>query len=280
MKNHSKSVGGVTVEVYALVGQSGTGKSYKAFIVAKDRDIGYIIDDGLLIGGTRVIAGQSAKRERTRIASVRRALFNDPEHRENVKNALKEINPEKLLILGTSLKMIREICQVLELPELHEILYIEDVSTEKEIELAQKSRREDGKHVIPVPTFEVKKDFSGYFIDSLKIFSKKGRFSGMVEKTIIRPTFSYLGKYELSKAALVQIISICVSKVERINKIMRVRIENKPDGVIIDLDLSIKLITRIDLMIVELQKKLVEEIEYMTGINVLSINVTVKAITT
>ena len=67
---------------------------------------------------------------------------------------------------------------------------------------------------------------------------------------------------------------------ERINKIMRVRIENKPDGIIIDLDLSIKLITRIDLMIVELQKKLVEEIEYMTGINVLSINVTVKAITT
>jgi uncharacterized alkaline shock family protein YloU len=61
---------------------------------------------------------------------------------------------------------------------------------------------------------------------------------------------------------------------------MRVRIENKPDGIIIDLDLSIKLITRIDLMIVELQKKLVEEIEYMTGINVLSINVTVKAITT
>jgi len=56
--------------------------------------------------------------------------------------------------------------------------------------------------------------------------------------------------------------------------------ENKPDGIIIDLDLSIKLITRIDLMIVELQKKLVEEIEYMTGINVLSINVTVKAITT
>ena len=51
-----------------------------------------------------------------------------------------------------------------------------------------------------------------------------------------------------------QIISICASKVERINKIMRVRIENKPDGIIIDIDLSIKLITRIDLMIVELQK--------------------------
>ncbi len=268
------------MKVYALIGQSGTGKSYKAFIVAKDRDIGYLIDDGLLIGGTRVIAGQSAKRESTKIASVRRALFSDPEHREKVKNALEEIKPEKIIVLGTSLKMVQEICQVLGLPEFHEILHIEDVSTEKEIELARKSRREDGKHVIPVPTFEIKKDFSGYFIDSLKVFSKKDRFADIVEKTIIRPTFSYLGKYELSKGALVQMISICVSKVERINKILRVRIENKPDGVIIDLDLSIKLITRIDLMIVEVQKKLVEEIEYMTGINVLSINITVKTITT
>jgi uncharacterized alkaline shock family protein YloU len=273
-------LGGVLVKLYALIGQSGTGKSYKAFMVAKDRDIGYIIDDGLLIGGTRVIAGQSAKRENTKIASVRRALFNDPDHREKVMKALDEIKPESLLVIGTSLKMVQEISQVLGLPEFYEILHIEDVSTEKEIELARKSRREDGKHVIPVPTLEVKKDFSGYFIDSLKIFSKKDRFSDMVEKTIIRPTFSYLGKYELSKSALVQIINICVSKVERINKIMRVRIENNPDGVIIDLDLSIKLITRIDLMIVELQKKLVEEIEYMTGLNVIGINVTVKNITT
>ncbi len=267
------------MEVFALIGQSGTGKSYKAFIVARERDIAYIIDDGLLIGGTRVIAGHSAKRENTRIASVRRALFHDPGHREKVRNAIEEINPEKLLILGTSIKMVQEIRQTLELPEFYKILNIEDVSTEKEIETAKKSRREDGKHVIPVPTFEVKKDFSGYFIDSLKIFSKKGRFSDMVEKTIIRPTFSYLGKYELTRTALVQIITICVSEVERVNKILRIRIENKPDGVVIDIDLSIKLITRIDLMVLELQKKLVEEIEYMTGLNVLSLNIMVKVIT-
>nr|HPL54765.1 Asp23/Gls24 family envelope stress response protein [Bacillota bacterium] len=64
----------------------------------------------------------------------------------------------------------------------------------------------------------------------------------------------------------------------RVNKIMKIRIENKPDGVVIDIDLSVKLITRIDLMVVELQKKLVEGIEYMTGLNVLSINITVKGI--
>lgn len=275
-----KRTGGVFVKLYALVGQSGTGKSYKAFMVAKDRDIGYIIDDGLLIGGTRVLAGQSAKRESTKIASVRRALFNDLEHREKVRKTIEELQPESLMVIGTSMKMVQEIAQALELPEFSEIIRIEDVSTEKEIEQARKSRREDGKHVIPVPTLEVKKDFSGYFIDSLKIFSKKDRFSDIVEKTIIRPTFSYLGKYELSKSALVQIISICISKVERVNKIMRVRIENSPNGVVIDIDLSVKLVTRMDLMVVELQKKLVEEIEYMTGLNVIGINITVKNITT
>lgn len=275
-----KRTGGVFMKLYALVGQSGTGKSYKAFMVAKDRDIGYIIDDGLLIGGTRVLAGQSAKRESTKIASVRRALFNDPGHRERVKRTIEELQPESLMVIGTSMKMVQEISQALELPEFSEIIHIEDVSTEKEIEQARKSRREDGKHVIPVPTLEVKKDFSGYFIDSLKIFSKKDRFSDIVEKTIIRPTFSYLGKYELSKSALVQIISICISKVERVNKIMRVRIENSPNGVVIDIDLSVKLVTRMDLMVVELQKKLVEEIEYMTGLNVIGINITVKSITT
>jgi len=267
------------MEVYALIGQSGTGKSYKAFMVARDRDIEYIIDDGLLIGGTRVIAGQSAKREKTRLASVRRALFNDPLHRAKVRQALEEVKPEKLLILGTSHKMIREIREALGLPELTKVINIEDVATEKEIELARKSRREDGKHVIPVPTLEVKKDFSGYFIDSLKIFNKRERQADIVEKTIIRPTFSYLGKYELSKAALMQMINICISKFERINKVLKLKIENQPKGVTIDVDLSVKLVTRLDLLAEEVQKKVISEVEYMTGLNVLSVNVTVKSIT-
>lgn len=268
------------MKVYALVGQSGTGKSYKAFMVARDREIEHIIDDGLLIGGTRVIAGQSAKREKTKIASVRRALFSDPVHRKNVKDALEQIKPDKLLILGTSMKMVEEIQEVLDLPKIQEIILIEDVSTEKEIELARKSRREDGKHVIPVPTLEVKKDFSGYFIDSLKILGKKGKTGDVVEKTIIRPTFSYLGKYELTKNALSQMVNICASGFERVSKVLKVKIENLPNGVIIDMELSIKLVARMDLMMIELQKKLTEDLEYMTGLNVLGVNVTIKSITT
>jgi uncharacterized alkaline shock family protein YloU len=247
-------------------------------VVASERGIEYIVDDGLLIGGTRIFAGKSAKRERTKLASVKRALFKDDEHRESVRAALRELNPEKLMLIGTSIKMVEEIRKALELPEIYQIIPIESVSTEKEIEIARKSRREDGKHVIPVPTMEVKKDFSGYFIDSLKIFGRRGKAQEIEEKTIIRPTFSYMGKYEVSKNVLIQMISICAAKVERINKILKVRIENKPTGINISIDASVKLATRIDLIMGELQRSIVEDIEYMTGINVLSVNITVRGI--
>ncbi len=37
------------MKVYAFVGPSGTGKSYRAQMVANQKGIEYIIDDGLLI---------------------------------------------------------------------------------------------------------------------------------------------------------------------------------------------------------------------------------------
>jgi len=261
------------VEVYALIGQSGTGKSYKAFMVAKDRGIEYIIDDGLFIGGTRVITGSSAKREKTRLAAVRRALFKDEKHREEVKAAIKEISPEKILILGTSEKMVDQITKALEIPKPCEIIYINDISTEAEINTAIKSRRKEGKHVIPVPTVEIKKDFSGYFIDSLKIFRKKEKSDYVAEKTIIRPTFSYLGKYEISRNALVQFVEITALQSEGVDKVNRVRIDSKPEGVIIDVEVSLKLEKRLDLMMKDMQVLIKEKLEYATGLNVIAVNI-------
>jgi len=261
------------VEVYALIGQSGTGKSYKAFMVAKDRGIEYIIDDGLFIGGTRVITGSSAKREKTRLAAVRRALFKDEKHREEVKAAIKEISPEKILILGTSEKMVDQITKALEIPKPCEIIYINDISTEAEINTAIKSRRKEGKHVIPVPTVEIKKDFSGYFIDSLKIFRKKEKSDYVAEKTIIRPTFSYLGKYEISRNALIQFVELTAMQSEGVNKVNRVRIDSKPEGVIIDVEVSLKLEKRLDMIMKDIQLLIKEKLEYATGLNVIAVNV-------
>ena len=53
------------MEVVAFVGPSGTGKSHHAIGVAFDNRCDAIIDDGLLIKGTKILAGTSAKMKTT-----------------------------------------------------------------------------------------------------------------------------------------------------------------------------------------------------------------------
>ena len=74
--------------------------------------------------------------------------------------------------------MVQKIASNLGLPEISEITYINEVATEEEMQTARHIRVTEGKHVIPVPTFEIKKDFSGYLLDPLQIFKTKGRGKG------------------------------------------------------------------------------------------------------
>ena len=163
------------IKVYAFVGPSGTGKSYRAQMVASERNINYIIDDGLLIKENEVIAGESAKKAPTKVGTVKHALFYEEEEREIIVKALKKYRPESILILGTSDGMVQKIAANLGLPEISETIYITDVATEQEMKTARRIRETEGKHVIPVPTFEIKKDFSGYLLDPLQIFKSKGK---------------------------------------------------------------------------------------------------------
>lgn len=135
-------------------------------MIANEKGIEYIIDDGLLIKDNEVIAGLSAKKASTKIETVKKAIFNNQEEANSVKKAFKKYKPESILILGTSDDMIQKIIKNLNLPELEETIYITDVATEEEISQAKRIRRTEGKHVIPVPTFEIKKDFSRIFIRS------------------------------------------------------------------------------------------------------------------
>ena len=59
------------MKVYTLVGKSGTGKSYQALTLCKDLNIESIIDDGLFIYHSQVIAGMSAKRQNTTIGAIK-----------------------------------------------------------------------------------------------------------------------------------------------------------------------------------------------------------------
>ncbi len=265
------------MKIYGLAGASGTGKSFNAQNLSSEMDISCIIDDGLLIRGTKVLAGVSAKKEATKISSIKRALFMDPDHAAEVRSAIENYKPESILILGTSVSMIERIVQRLGLPRIERIIRIEDIATEREIILAKRQRREEGKHVIPVPTFELSKDFSGFFLDSLRIF--KTRASGRpltLEKTVVRPTFSYLGRFYIADSAIEAIVIHASKKSDTVHKIMRTAISSEEGGIVIDIDLSIYYGHIIDEALEMVQDFVKEDTSYMTGLNVLAVNVTAK----
>ena len=268
------------MKVYAFVGPSGTGKSYRAQMVASEYNIRYIIDDGLLIKDNEVIAGVSAKKAPTKIETVKGALFLNQEKAEEIKKAFRKYKPESLLILGTSDGMIEKIRTNLELPELERTIYITDVATEQEMEEAKRMRMVEGKHVIPVPTFEIKKDFSGYILDPLQIFKSKGKDAKpyISEKSIIRPTFSYLGNYTISDGVLKDIIAHLAASVDAIYKINRTRIEKTPTGVKIYIEIILVYGFNIVSSLQSFKKKCIKEIENLTAMNVDEVQILAKGI--
>ena len=271
------------MKTYAFVGPSGTGKSYRAQMVANERGINYIIDDGLLISGNEVLAGISAKKAPTKIETVRNALFQNEDRKKEVQNVIRKLKPDKILILGTSDEMVKKIAENLEFEPISETIYITDVATEEEMKMARNIRVTQGKHVIPVPTFALKKDFSGYLLDPLQIFKSKGKGKApyISEKSIIRPTFSYMGNFRISDTVFRQIIDVVAEKTEGVNRIHRTIIkkhEGFDDGIYIYIEVIIEFGYNVNETMQILKKQIIKEIEKMTSMNVLSMEVVVKGV--
>lgn len=267
------------LKTYGFVGPSGTGKSYRAQLVAGKKNIKYIIDDGLLIKENEVIAGKSAKKAPTKIETVRDALFTKEEQKNEILKAIEKYKPESILILGTSDNMVKRIAQNLNLPELTEIIYITDVATEEEIKTARRIRVTEGKHVIPVPTFEIKKDFSGFLLDPLQIFrTKRNEKPYITEKSIIRPTFSYLGKFTISDTVFRQIAEYLASKTISIHKVTKTRIENYGEGISIYMEIVVIYGYNVVDSLSNFKLKCKKEIEKLTSMNVEKVEIVAKGI--
>ena len=266
------------IKVYAFVGPSGTGKSYRAQMVASEKNIKFIIDDGLLIMDNQVIAGESAKKAPTKIETVKKALFYKEEDKQPILKALKKYKPESILILGTSDGMVQKIAANLGLPEISETTYISEVATQEEMQSARRIRVTEGKHVIPVPTFEIKKDFSGYLLDPLQIFKTKGRGNKpyISEKSIIRPTFSYLGNFTISDTVFRQILEYLVAKTPGIYKVQKIRVENFGEGAKLYMEVTVVYGFNVLEGINEFKNKAKKEIEKLTAMNVEEFEVVVK----
>ncbi len=274
---------GHKMKTYAFVGPSGTGKSYRAQMVAQSRNIKFIIDDGLLISENQVVAGQSAKKAPTKVETVRNALFLDEAKKKEVQKAIKKYKPDSILILGTSDKMVSEIASNLGFEKISETIYIEDVATEDEMATARNIRKTQGKHVIPVPTFEIKKQFSGYLLDPLQIFKSTGKGNApyIDEKSIVRPTFSYLGNFTISDTVFKQIVTYIAKKNKNVYSVPRITIykhKGYNDGIFMAIDIIINYGVNAMEAANKFKSQVKKEIENLTAMNVLKIDIVVKGV--
>ncbi|MCF8008845.1 MAG: Asp23/Gls24 family envelope stress response protein [Halanaerobiales bacterium] len=266
--------------VYALVGVSGSGKSHRAAFVADKYDIPLILDDGLLIYKGRVLAGKSAKRDKRKIQAIRTAIILEKKHQEEIKEAFKNIKEEEILILGTSMRMIERIVQNLSLGEINKVIKIDQISNQEDIKKAINIRKNEGKHVIPVPKIEVKSRFPGYFLHSLDLFFKKGKGSIKKEKTIVRPKFSYYGNLVIYNNVLKDIIFYELSNQETIMKIDSIYIEKKDNEICVKIEIVLKYGVRIVKYIHKIQKKLNDIIERYTGLYLDNLNFQINSLDT
>ena len=272
------------MEVIAFFGPPGTGKSDRALVVAYENKASCIIDDGILIYHSRIVAGKSAKREESRLKAVRRAIFWDAEQREEVRQALEKINPKRVLILGTSDRMVETICKALGLPKPSKYIRIQDVARPDEMLKAKEARNKEGKHVIPVPTMELKPYFKGYLIDPLRFFRNRKkempkRFSENEERSVVRPVFSYYGKLSFSDRVIESLVYYAGRDMKKI-RITYVRSEKSTgqmNGLILFIDVSVKPGTpqEIKKIIHTMRDRIQREIEHTTGMSLDTIKVNV-----
>ena len=271
------------MEVIGFYGPPGTGKSDRALVIAYENKASCIIDDGILIYHSRIVAGKSAKREESRLKAVRRAIFWDKEQRDEVRAALQKINPKRVLILGTSDRMVVTIAKALDLPMPAKYIRIEYVAKPEDMLKASEARHKEGKHVIPVPTMELKPYFKGYMVDPLRFLRNRKkepkRFSEWNERSVVRPVFSYYGKLTFSDKVIESLVNYAAGGLKRI-KIRHVRSkksESQVNGLILYLDVTVRTGTPQEIrdVIHTMRDKVQREIEYTTGMSLESMKINI-----
>ena len=260
------------MEVYALIGPSGSGKSHRARVLAYDYGIPLILDDGLLIKEGKILAGKSAKRENSKLAAIKRAIFHDENHREEVCQAIENSGAERILILGTSLEMAEKIVEQLELPGINNTIMIDEIASPAEIERAISVRKSEGKHVIPVPKIEVRKQFLGYFTDSLRVLFNREQDDLSRESSIVRARFSYLGNLIVYNKVFRNTVLYLTRQYEGIAYIRNVGIIKREEGLFFEINLVVRYGYEFPTYLEEYRQQLAAEIENFAGITVLKID--------
>ena len=189
------------------------------------------------------------------------------------------------MVIGTSENMVHKIAKTLKLPSIQLIVRIEDIASRAEIDLARFHRLKEGKHIIPVPTIELKPHFSGYLIDPLQSIFKRSRVRRrkLGEKSIVRPVFSYYGKLLIDDKVIRDVVKKVVSEKEFIKNVNSVKVDHlfkgeDDRGLQITCEVVLNYGNHIPTLVSQTQSNVREAVEFTTGMIVHSINIVVKAL--
>ncbi len=277
------------MKVVSFTGKSGTGKSFQATSLAQSRGFDAIIDDGLLIYKGQIVAGTSAKKCSSKAAAMRTALFNYEDHRNEVREALDRLDPNVLMIIGTSDKMTNIIAEQLGLQEPEERIYIEDVSSEEDRAKAYHFRHDEGEHVIPAPVGQLRRDFAGYFMNPIRHFVDKAMGNALVsstqrdqdddgpdDRTVVRPSFSYFGSFSISEQVIRDIVRIASEQYGSYLVVMGRMSNGRQLNMSVTIDVrTVRDEAAVDKCI-DFQKDVFEAIANMTAFTIESVNVRIR----
>ena len=273
-----------TSKVFALVGTSGSGKSHRAGFVMEKHGIDILVDDGLIIRDQKILCGKTAKNADNIFDAVGTAIFADEIHRKEAQRVLGEERFKRILLVGTSDKMIRKICHALLLPLPHTRIDITEITTTEERVTALKKREQGQSHVVPVPVMEMNQVFPKMLARSLNLIIRKSvgffKKDRVIQKSIVRPTYSHQGDIKISEEGLKNIVELCIR--ERTDQISleRVFIHEDDESVSIDIYISIqRAAPNPSQLLPNLQEHIIRSVQEFTGIIIRKLNIIIDNIT-
>jgi uncharacterized alkaline shock family protein YloU len=176
---------------------------------------------------------------------------------------------------------VEKITERLQIPHASKVIKIEEIASMAEIEKAIRSRKVEGKHVIPVPAIEIRRNYPQIFYDSVRVFLQRSfgapalKAHKIYEKSVVRPQFSKRGRVAISEDALSQMVVHCVDEYDNKIRIRKVSIRTDSRGYRLTIAIEIPFGTQLTGTIHGLQQYIIDNIEHFTGILIEEVNILV-----
>ncbi|MBR5721911.1 MAG: Asp23/Gls24 family envelope stress response protein, partial [Clostridia bacterium] len=116
--------------------------------------------------------------------------------------------------------------------------------------------------------------------DPLNLLRRRGTgsYETMGEKSVIRPTYSYMGNFTISDYTIYQLAEHAAKQNEAVAKITRFRADKADAGIRIEMDVVLYYGYKIPQVFSNIRKAIAEEVEIYTSLNTVAVVLTAKNI--